>query len=44
MLSYLFSCTLPEPRGRQMGEMLVLNPIGNIRVMMAKSFSMVYEL
>jgi hypothetical protein len=27
-----------------MGEMLVLNPTGELRVMMAKSFSKVYEL
>jgi hypothetical protein len=33
--TYLFSCTLPAPTGRQMGEMLMLKGTSVARVMMA---------
>jgi hypothetical protein len=33
--TYLFSCTLPAPKGRQMGEMLMLKGTSVARVMMA---------
>jgi hypothetical protein len=40
----LFSCALPELSGRHIGEMLALNLTGNIRVMIAKSYSQVLSL
>ena len=40
-MTYLFSCTVPDPRGRQMGEMLLLKTTSDARVMMAKSYCIV---